>query len=57
MKVFLNQYVSPLLRWDGYMITAFKDYIDWEWGPWIEVEYAHTAHTITPEMREAYVVD
>jgi hypothetical protein len=53
-KLFLGQYISPLLRWDKTMAMQFNDWIDWDWQPWIEAEYAHTAATITPEMRDTY---
>ncbi|ODH50727.1 hypothetical protein GX48_03235 [Paracoccidioides brasiliensis] len=53
-NLFLGRYISPLLRWDKTMAMQFNDWIDWDWQPWIEAEYAHTAATITPEMRDTY---
>lgn len=54
-NLFLGQYISPLLRWDKSMAMEFNDWIDWEWRPWVEAEYAHTAGSITLEMREVYL--
>ncbi|OAX77681.1 hypothetical protein ACJ72_08017 [Emergomyces africanus] len=53
---FLDQYISPLLRWNKTMAMQFNDWIDWDWQAWIEAEYAYTATTITPEMRNTYAV-
>ncbi|OJD15413.1 hypothetical protein AJ78_04345 [Emergomyces pasteurianus Ep9510] len=53
-NLFLGQYISPLLRWNKTMAMEFNDWIDWDWQPWIETEYAYTAATITPEMRDEY---
>lgn len=36
------------------MKLEFDDWIDWEWADWVDAEFAHTAHTITPAMRERY---
>ncbi|KAI9932345.1 hypothetical protein ASPWEDRAFT_739380 [Aspergillus wentii DTO 134E9] len=50
---FFGQYISPLLRWtDKTLAWDFLDWIDWDWTLWVEAEYAHTADTITPEMRQ-----
>lgn len=57
-----GQYISPLIRWKkkkkpwplNLMVTTG---LIGNVVPGFEAEYAHTAHTITPEMREAYVVD
>ncbi|KAH8433383.1 uncharacterized protein LDX57_011017 [Aspergillus melleus] len=51
---FLGQYVSSLLRWNKDMAREFLDWIDWDWEPWVEKEYAHTAGTITQGMRDRY---
>ncbi|PLB47402.1 hypothetical protein P170DRAFT_439074 [Aspergillus steynii IBT 23096] len=51
---FLDQYISPLLRWRRSEPLEFGDWVDWDWKPWIEQEYAHTADTITQEMRDVY---
>ncbi|EER37887.1 conserved hypothetical protein [Histoplasma capsulatum H143] len=53
-NLFLGRYISPLLRWNKTMAMQFNDWIDWDWQPWIEAEYAHTAATITPEMQDTY---
>ncbi|KAK2796995.1 hypothetical protein FQN50_009364 [Emmonsiellopsis sp. PD_5] len=53
-NLFLGRYISPLLRWNKTMAMQFNDWIDWDWQPWIETEYAHTAATITQEMRDTY---
>ena len=46
-------YVSPLLRWNDHhnQVREFDDwYYDWEWQPWLQAEFADTAHAITPGM-------
>ncbi|KLJ11865.1 hypothetical protein EMPG_12986 [Blastomyces silverae] len=53
-NLFLGQYISPLLRWNKTMAMQFNDWIDWDWQAWLEAEYAYTAATITPEMRDTY---
>ncbi|BCS05777.1 hypothetical protein ASPFODRAFT_204933 [Aspergillus luchuensis CBS 106.47] len=53
-EFFLGQYISPILRWKKGMKLEFDDWIDWEWADWVDAEFAHTAHTITPAIRERY---
>ncbi|PYH31909.1 uncharacterized protein BO87DRAFT_398988 [Aspergillus neoniger CBS 115656] len=53
-EFFLGQYISPILRWKKGMKLEFDDWIDWEWADWVDAEFAHTAHTITPALRERY---
>ncbi|KAJ5584225.1 uncharacterized protein N7459_004025 [Penicillium hispanicum] len=55
-KLFLGEYISPLLRWTQRkgLPRTFAEWIDWEWDSWLEKEFAHTATAITPEMRQAY---
>ncbi|KAJ5096584.1 hypothetical protein N7456_007305 [Penicillium angulare] len=48
-----GQYISPLLRWRTKK-TAFSNWIDWEWRPWLKAQFAHTSSTITPEIREVF---
>ncbi|RAK87304.1 hypothetical protein BO79DRAFT_229668 [Aspergillus costaricaensis CBS 115574] len=54
LEFFLGQYISPILRWKKGMKLEFDDWIDWEWADWVDAEFAYTAHTITPAMRERY---
>lgn len=55
LELFLGQYISPLLRWrDRSFAWEFESWIDWNWTPWLEREFAHTAATITLKMREEY---
>ncbi|GIK01886.1 hypothetical protein Aspvir_005927 [Aspergillus viridinutans] len=56
---FLGQYISPLLRWKESKAKeyAFLEWIDWDWDPWLNAEFAHTAASITPEMRERWSDD
>ncbi|KAJ5105710.1 hypothetical protein NUU61_003057 [Penicillium alfredii] len=56
LEYFMGQYISPLLRWTESRSSteAFYEWIDWDWDPWLEVEFAHTAASITPEMREEW---
>ncbi|KAI9041078.1 uncharacterized protein KD926_007348 [Aspergillus affinis] len=51
---FLGQYMPPLLRWSMTKAWKFLDWIDWDREPWVENEYAHTAGTITQEMRDRF---
>lgn len=53
-RLFLGQYISPLLRWKDSKADKFDEWVDWDWRPWLEVEFAHTSETITPEMREKW---
>lgn len=50
----VDKHYTHEVRWDKSMAMKFNDWIDWEWRPWVEEEYAHTAASITPEMREVY---
>ncbi|KAJ5697403.1 hypothetical protein N7488_011087 [Penicillium malachiteum] len=51
---FLGQYITPLYRWDR-PGEDFQNWVDWDWKPWLEAEFAHTVSTITPEIRDFYV--
>ncbi|KAL4965620.1 uncharacterized protein BDV14DRAFT_189453 [Aspergillus stella-maris] len=55
---FLGHYISPLLRWNNVTrrntVFPFSEWIDWDWDPWLEVEFAHTVQSITPEMRKRW---
>ncbi|KAE8378785.1 hypothetical protein BDV26DRAFT_304096 [Aspergillus bertholletiae] len=54
----LGTYISPLLRWHEAFRTRMLDFagwIDWDWQPWLETEFKHTASTITPKIREAFL--
>lgn len=34
----------------------FQDWFeDWNWNGWTKTEYAHTATSITPEIRRAFL--
>ncbi|OJJ70272.1 hypothetical protein ASPBRDRAFT_56092 [Aspergillus brasiliensis CBS 101740] len=59
LNYFLGQYISPLLRWNDAKgkTFAFSDWIDWDWDCWLETEFAHTAVSITPAMRERWSDD
>ncbi|OOF93269.1 hypothetical protein ASPCADRAFT_132976 [Aspergillus carbonarius ITEM 5010] len=59
LNYFLGQYISPLLRWNKAkaQMYVFSDWIDWDWDPWLETEFAHTVASITPEMRERWSDD
>ncbi|GES63749.1 hypothetical protein ATEIFO6365_0007043600 [Aspergillus terreus] len=50
----LGKYISSVLRWRNRGTSEFRDWVDWEWKPWVENEFAHTVSSITPEMREVY---
>lgn len=56
-KALPGTYISPLLRWHGVRRPAFEfgNWVDWDWQPWLEEEYAHTAASITEEMRERFL--
>ncbi|GKZ38370.1 hypothetical protein AbraIFM66950_010527 [Aspergillus brasiliensis] len=56
---FLGQDISPLLRWNDARAKkfGFSDWIDWDWNGWLETEFAHTAVSITPAMRERWSDD
>lgn len=50
-------YISPLLRWyeDQLRDEPFVNWIDWDWQPWLQTEFADTAAAITPGMLEYYM--
>ncbi|KNG89814.1 hypothetical protein ANOM_002860 [Aspergillus nomiae NRRL 13137] len=51
-------YISPLLRWHAVFRTRMLDFagwIDWDWQPWLETEFKHTAFTITPKIQEIFL--
>jgi hypothetical protein len=50
-------YISPLLRWHKVWrkFNIFADWIDWDYEPWLEAEYAHTVDSITPHMRVEFL--
>ncbi|ODM23833.1 hypothetical protein SI65_01423 [Aspergillus cristatus] len=51
----LGKYISPLLLLDNYPPDEFSDWFnDWYINAWAEAEYAHTAASITPELREVF---
>ncbi|CAN6618848.1 hypothetical protein TRVA0_007S02366 [Trichomonascus vanleenenianus] len=52
--VFIGTYISPLLRWKKCMVEELGDWIDWQWYPWVNAEYAHTKKLITVKMREYF---
>lgn len=54
LNMSLDQYISPLLRWNRQRALDFDDWIDWDLEGWIDEQYAHTFPSITPEMRERY---
>ncbi|KAJ5713046.1 uncharacterized protein N7483_010227 [Penicillium malachiteum] len=51
---FLGQYITPLYQWRQKPRRKFGDWVDWDWKPWLQVEFAHTASTITPEIRDRF---
>lgn len=51
-----GQYTSPLLRRYEGKAMDFQDWFeDWNWNGWTKTEYAHTATSITPEIRRAFL--
>ncbi|PGH28296.1 hypothetical protein AJ80_00187 [Polytolypa hystricis UAMH7299] len=49
--------ISPLLRWNkawGFW-HAFDPWIDWDWQPWLEYQYAFTRSSITDYMRSVWL--
>lgn len=50
-------YISPLLRWHKVWrkTNPFADWVDWDYEPWLETEFAHTAEAITPHMRKEFL--
>ncbi|KAK2739586.1 hypothetical protein FQN57_006548 [Myotisia sp. PD_48] len=53
---FSGTYVSPLLRWktNKRRYLRFREWIDWEWDPWMETVYGDTRNTITKEQEEHF---
>ncbi|CAN6644531.1 hypothetical protein TRVA0_020S01948 [Trichomonascus vanleenenianus] len=51
---FPGQYISPIVRWGLDRARIFADWIIWDWRPWIEKEYSHTASSITADMWKMY---
>ncbi|KAJ5730025.1 uncharacterized protein N7483_004533 [Penicillium malachiteum] len=51
-----GQYISPLLRWDRNRAYEFvmHEWVDWDWEPWVDAEFANTAPTITPRILEVF---
>lgn len=60
-QLFPGTYISPLLRWHerrsgtATHLSEFGDWIDWDWQPWLEAEYAHTASSISEEMQDTFL--
>jgi hypothetical protein len=56
LNYFLGEYISPILRWKEVRGNgdSFSDWVDWDWDPWLEVEFAHTVSSIKPGMRERW---
>jgi hypothetical protein len=56
---FLGEYVSPVLRWKEIRGKgdSFTEWIDWDWDPWLEAEFAHTVPRIKSGMRERWPDD
>lgn len=52
---YLGRYMSPLIHW-WKEICDFRDWVDWDWYPWIVQEFDHTKNTITPKMWEDFSV-
>ncbi|KAJ5138249.1 uncharacterized protein N7515_003097 [Penicillium bovifimosum] len=55
----LGEYISPVLRWKEIRGKgdSFSEWIDWDWDPWLEAEFAHTIPRIKPGMRERWPDD
>lgn len=45
------------MRWheDQNLENDFYDWIDWDWQPWLQAEFASTAEPITPGMLGLYM--
>ena len=54
INLFLGQCILPLLRWESDMTMQFGEWVDWEWGGWMEAVFGDTAASIPDEMRDAY---
>ena len=52
--LFLGQYISPILQWDKLKAIEFIEWINCDFQGWINSTYAHTAASITPDMRNMY---
>ena len=52
--LFLGQYISPPLQWDELKAIEFIEWINCDFQGWINSTYAHTAASITPDMRNMY---
>ena len=55
-----SKWVSPILRWHEARTRMFREHdfyawIDWDWQPWLETEFQHTAASITPEMQKRFL--
>ena len=52
-----STYVSPLLLFhEGHgRPREFQDWIDWDWQPWLEAEFGHTAVSISPQVRDIFL--
>lgn len=52
----ITPYVSPLVRWheSRRQHSDFGDWADWDWQPWLQAEFAHTAELVTPKMIYTY---
>ncbi|OOF98203.1 hypothetical protein ASPCADRAFT_395012 [Aspergillus carbonarius ITEM 5010] len=50
--------ISPLLRWNVHYRhqDAFREWIDWPWQAWLEVQYRDTEDIITSEQRERWKI-
>ena len=49
--------ISPLLRWHEAHSRndEFDGWVDWDWQPWLQTEFGHTAAQITSAMREIFL--
>ena len=49
--------ISPLLRWhEAHSPTnEFDGWVDWDWQPWLQTEFGHTAVRITSAMRGIFL--
>ncbi|KAK2797822.1 hypothetical protein FQN50_009066 [Emmonsiellopsis sp. PD_5] len=58
-KYLPGTYISPLLRWHKVWrkVNRFSDWVDWDYQPWLQAEYAHTASSITPYMKSTFLSD
>jgi hypothetical protein len=53
LNYFLGEYISPVLQWKEARDkgNSFSEWIDWDWHPWLEVEFAHTVSSFKPGTR------